>query len=54
MWCMEFGFQLGFSLTVTVSEVRLIADSKLAVGVNASMNDCLSLHVSSVIDWRPV
>lgn len=34
--------------------VRLIAASKLAIGVNASVNDCLSLHVSPLLDWRAV
>lgn len=34
--------------------VRLIGDSKLAVGVNMSANGCLSLCVSPVTKWRPV
>ena len=33
---------------------RLIGDSKLPVGVNVSVNGCLSLCVSPVIVWRPV
>lgn len=34
--------------------VSLIGDSKLAIGVNLSVNGSLSLHVSPVIRWRPV
>jgi len=30
----------------------LIGDSKLPVGVNLILSDCLSLYVSPVIDWR--
>ncbi|XP_078026211.1 uncharacterized protein LOC117258684 isoform X1 [Epinephelus lanceolatus] len=33
---------------------RLIDNSKLSVGVNVSVNGCLSLCVSPVIVWRPV
>jgi len=33
---------------------RLIGDSKLSVGVNVSVNGCLSLCVSPVIVWWPV
>merc|ERR1712035_59525 len=33
---------------------RLIGDSKLTVGVNVSMNGCLSLRVSPATVWRPV
>ena len=33
---------------------RLIGDSKLSIGVNVSVNGCLSLCVSPVIVWRPV
>lgn len=32
--------------------IRLIGDSRLAVGVNVSMNDCLSPRVSPVMDWQ--
>lgn len=34
--------------------VRLTEDLKFSVDANESMNDRLSLCVSSVIDWRPV
>lgn len=27
---------------------------KLTIGMNVSMNACLSLFVSSVVDWRPL
>jgi len=33
---------------------RLIGNSKLSVGVNVSVNGCLSLCVSPAIVWRPV
>ncbi len=33
---------------------RLIGDSKLPVGVNVSVNGCLSLYVSPVMNWRLV
>jgi len=32
-------------------QVRLIGDSKLPIGVKASMNGCLSLSVSPAIVW---
>ena len=35
-------------------QVRWIVDSKLPVGVNVSVNGCLSLCVSPAIVWRPV
>lgn len=34
--------------------VLLPTDSKLAIGMNVSLNDCLSSCVSPAIDWRPV
>lgn len=34
--------------------VLLVADSKLAIGVSVSLNDCLSSCVSPAIDCRPV
>ncbi len=35
-------------------QVRLIGDSKLPVGVNVSVNGCLSLYVSPVRNWQLV
>ncbi len=35
-------------------QVRLTGGSKLPVGVNVSVNGCLSLCVSPVTAWRPV
>ncbi len=35
-------------------QVRLIGDSKSPVGVNVSVNGCLSLYVSPVMNWRLV
>lgn len=34
--------------------VGLIGNSELSVGVNVSLNYCLSLCVSPVIDWQPI
>ena len=65
VFCVEFacsprvsvGFFSGFSGFLSQSkdmQVRFIVDSKLPVGVNVSVNGCLSLCVSPVIVWRPV
>ncbi len=35
-------------------QFRLIGDSKLPVGVNVSVNGCLSLYVSPAVNWRLV
>lgn len=51
--------QHGFSMGVPASShspktCRLISNSKLAIGVNVSVNGCLSLCVGPVIVWGPV
>ena len=61
--CMFSPCQRGFSPGTPASShspktcrlgTRLIGDSKLSVGVNVSVNGCLSLCVSPAIVWRPV
>ena len=41
-------------LPYTPNACRLIGDSKLSIGVNMSLNFCLSLWVSHVMNWQPV
>ena len=61
--CMFSPCQRGFSPGTPASShspktcrlgTRLIDNSKLSVGVNVSVNGCLSLCVSPAIVWRPV
>ena len=33
---------------------RLISHSKLPIGVNVSVDVCLSLYVGPVMNWRPL
>ncbi len=49
--CGVYIFCSGFLPQTEDMQVRLIHDSKLPVGVNVSMNGCLSLCVSLVMDW---
>lgn len=47
---------LGLPPTVqrhSVSRIRLIGDSKLPIGVKVSVNGCLFLCLSPVVDWLP-
>ena len=57
--CMFSSCQRGFSPGAPASShspktCRLIGDSKLSVGVNVSVNGCLSLCVSPEMNWRLV
>ncbi len=55
---MEFVWSLsGYSCFLPQSEdmqVRLISDSKLPVGVNVSVDCCVSLYVSPEMNWKLV
>lgn len=50
----QHGFHLLSSTAKHMHGVSLIGNSKLAIGVNLSVNGSLSLHVSPVIRWQPV
>ncbi len=44
----------GILLQSKAMQVGLIGNSKLPVGVNVSMDCCLSLRVSPVMNWRTI
>ncbi len=48
------GFVSAFLPQSADMQIRLIGDSKLPIGVNVGLNDCLSLYVGLVMNWRHV